>query len=291
MLIRPKETFEQTHQRLGSSGGGAFGTVDFLKFIKNTNYEFYIVPKVVTIDLAADECEIDYPFEEVSTHFGTYDFMKTYANMKPQRINCTGCAIDHWMAETRIPKTVFKIAVPTKFFVCYVIHEKKIKVAWFQDYLYSILMERIAKLMTDKEINLIDALRHRVKLFTNAEGKFDIEVNAEVAIPTDSQGFKTILVSVNEKPLDKFIDQQATCDNETVDSVLQALKDYTNDVVKAEKNRASAEKMEEKSKQFEASLDGFKKDSDYKPGGNEPFVEGVGPAAEPAPEQDDDTPF
>ena len=288
MRITPKETFTQTHQRLGTNGTGAFGTVDFLKFSKNEVYEFYIVPKVVSIDLEKDECEIDYPFEELSTHFGTYDFMKNYAGMKPQRINCTGCAIDIWMAENRLPKSVFKIAVPTKFFVSYVIHEKKIKIGFFQDYLYAILMERIAKLMTDKEINLIDALRHRVKLFTNPQNKFDIEVNAEVAIPTESQGFKTILVSVNQKPLDKLIDQQVTCDTETINAVLHALQDYTNDVIKTERSAASAEKMEAKSKQFEASLEGFK-NTDYKPGGNVPFVEGVGPASEPA--VDDDVPF
>jgi len=46
--------------------------------------------------------------------------------------------------------------------------------------------------------------------------------------------------------------------------------------------------MEEKSKQLAANIDGFK-NTDYKSGGNEPFVEGVGPAAEP--EQDDDLPF
>jgi len=286
MLIRPKETFEQTHQKQ-TAGSGSFGSVEFLKFTKNQGYEFYIVPKVTSIDLVADECEIDYPFEEVNTHFGTYDFMKNYASMKPVRINCTGCAIDKWMAETRLPKSVFKVAVPTKFFVSYVIHEKKIKVGFFQDYLYSILMEKIAKLMVDKELNLIDALRHRVKLFTNAQGKFDIEVNAEVAIPTDSQGFKTILVSVNEKPLDKLIDQQITCDDETIASVLHALKDYANDVLKTEKNAEAAEKMEAKSKQFEASLEGFKKEADYKPGGNEPFMEGVGPGAEP----EEDLPF
>jgi len=194
------------------------------------------------------------------------------------------------MAENRLPKSVFKIAVPTKFFVSYVIHEKKIKVAWFQDYLYSILMEKIAKLMTDKELNLIDALRHRVKLFTNPQNKFDIEVNADVAIPTESQGFKAILVNVNEKPLDKFIDQQVTCDVETINAVLHALKDYTDAVVKTENDSAKVEKMEAKSKQFEASLDGFRKDSDYKPGGNEPFVEGVGPGAEPE-TPDDDIPF
>lgn len=289
MLIRPKETFEQTHQRLNTNSSTGFGTVDFLKFTKNQVYEFYIIPKVVSIDIEKDECEIDYPFEEVNTHFGTYDFMQNYASMKPIRINCTGCAIDNWMAETRLPKNVFKIAVPTKFFIAYVIHEKKIKVSFFQDYLYAILMEKIAKLMIDKELNLIDALRHRIKLFTNPQGKLDIEVNADVAIPTDSQGFKTLLISVNQKPLDKLIDQQITCDNETIDSVLHALKNYTDDVIKSEKDRSKAERMEEKSEQFKASLEGFKKDSDYKAGGNEPFIEGVGPASEPA--LDDDVPF
>ena len=288
MRVIPKETFTQTHQRLSTNGGGSFGSVDFLKFSKNAVYEFYIVPKVTSIDLEKDECEIDYPFAELSTHFGTYDFMSNYANMKPQRINCTGCAIDQWMAETRLPKSVFKIAVPTRFFVAYVIHDKKVKVGFFQDYLYSILMEKIAKLMTDKEINLIDALRHRVKLFTNPENKLDIEVNADVAIPTESQGFKTILVSVNQKPLDALIDQQITCDPETINSVLHALKNYTDDVLSVEKNAAKAAKMEEKSKQLAANIDGFK-NTDYKSGGNEPFVEGVGPAAEP--EQDDDIPF
>jgi hypothetical protein len=293
MKIRPKETFEQTHQRHISNGGGAFGSVDFIKFVKNNNYEFYIVPKVVSIDLEADECEIDYPFEEVNTHFGTYDFMRDYARLRPIRINCTGCAICQWMAETRLPKMMFKMAVPTKFFICYVIHEKKIKVAWFQDYLYANLMEKIAKLMTDKEINLIDAFRHRVKLFTNSEGKFDIDVNSEVAIPTDSTGYQNILVSVNRKPLNKLIEQQVVCDPETINAVLTSLQSFEQEIIDAEKQRVSHEKMEYKTEQLKATLEGFAPPaSDYKPGGNEPFVEGdesesIGPSNVNDPPEED----
>jgi len=292
MKIRPKETFEQTHQKHTTNGGGAFGSIDFLKFQKNNIYEFYIVPKVVSIDLEADECEIDYPFEEVNTHFGTYDFMREYARMKPLRMNCTGCAICQWMAETRLPKMIFKTAVPTKFFVSYVIHEKKIKVAWLQDYLYANLMEKIAKLMTDKEMNLIDAFRHRVKLFTNSEGRFDIEVNPEVAIPTDSVGLQNILISVNRKPLNKFIELQVVCDPETVNAVLSALQRYNQEIIDAEKQRANHEKMEQKTEVLKATIDGFSppKSADYSPGGNQPFVEeeSVGPASD-TPE--DDIPF
>jgi hypothetical protein len=287
MKIRPKETFEQTHQKQAADSGGAFGSVDFLKFAKNTVYEFFIVPKVSSMDIAADECEIDYPFEEVNTHFGTYEFMQKYGGMRPVRINCTGCAIDNWMTENRVPKSVFRIAVPTKFFVTYVAHDKKIKIAWFQDYLYRILMERISKLMTDKNINLIDSFRHRIKLFTNPEGKFDIEVNPDVAIPSDSAGYKNLLMNVHEKPLNKFIEEQVVCDPETVGSVLSALKDYTNSIIKAEKDKERNEKMEARSEQFAAGLEGFK-NTDYKPGGNAPFVESVGPAAETP---DDDIPF
>jgi hypothetical protein len=238
------------------------------------------------MDVTADECEIDYPFEEVNTHFGTYDFMQKYVGIRSGRINCTGCAIDNWMTENRVPKAVFRIAVPTKFFVTYVAHEKKIKVAWFQDYLYRILMERLSKLMTDKNINLIDSFRHRVKLFTNPEGKFDIEVNHDVAIPSDSSGYKNLLINVYEKPLNKFIEEQVICDNETVESVLTALKDYSNSIIKAERDKERNEKMEARSEQFAAGLEGFKKDSDYKPGGNEPFVESVGPASEEPPTED-----
>lgn len=289
MRIRPKETFVQTYERL-STNSGAFGRVEELKFAKNTSYEFYIVPKVVSIDIAADECEIDYPFEEMNTHFGTYDFMRNYGNMRSERINCRGCSIDNWMSEGKLPKSVFKIAVPTKFFVSYVIHEKRIKFCMFQDYLYGILMEKLSALMTEKNLNLIDALRHRVKLFTNAQNKFEIEINPDVAIPTDSQGFQKILVSVAEKPLDRLIDQQLTCDTETINAVLHALKDYTDAVIKSENNQERAAKMEEKSKQFEASLEGFRKESDYKPAGNEPFIESVGPQSDTTAE-DDDIPF
>jgi len=290
MKIRPKETFEQTHQQQAASSGGPFGTVDFLKFAKNAVYEFFIIPKVSSMDIAADDCEIDYPFEEVNTHFGTYDFMQKYGGMRPMRINCTGCAIDHWMAETRIPKPVFRIAVPTKFFVTYVAHEKKIKIAWFQDYLYRILMERISKVMTDKDLILIDAFRHRIKLFTNSEGKFDIEVNPDVAIPADSTGYKNLLINVHEKPLNKFIEEQVVCDNETVDSVVSALKDYSNSIIKAEKDKERNERLEARSEQFAAGLEGFKKDADYVPGGNAPFVESVGPSAA-SEDPLDDVPF
>jgi hypothetical protein len=294
MKIRPKETFEQTHQKHTSNGGGAFGSVDFIKFTKNNVYEFYIIPKVTSIDLTADECEIDYPFEMISTHFGTYDFMRDYARMKPLRINCTGCAICKWMEETRLPKLIFKLAVPTRFFLTYAIHDKKIKVAWFQDYLYAIYMDKIAKLMTEKEINLIDAFRHRVKLFTNTEKKFDIAVNPDVVIPTDSQGFQNILVSVNRKPLSKLIEQQVVCDPETINVVLTSLQKYNQEIIDVEKQRAANEKMEERTERLTSTLEGFAPpDSNYKPGGNEPFVEeemeSVGPSASDIP--DDDLPF
>lgn len=289
MKIRPVETFEQTHKKY-MSNGGSFGSVEILKFAKNQVYEFYIVPKVKSIDLEADECQIDYPFEELYTHFGTYDFMQKYANMKPVRINCRGCAIDQWMKENRVPKSVFKIAVPTQFFVAYVIHDKKIKVGMFQDYLYGILYSKLGILMKDGEVNLIDAFRHRVKLFTNSEGKFDIEINPTVVIPTESQAYKDILVSVQKKPLEDFIDHQMTCDNETINSVLHALQDYSEQVIRSEQQAASAAKMEEKSKEFQGALDVLKNGSEYKPGGNPVFVESVGPDAEPPP-QDDEQPF
>lgn len=284
MKIRTKETFEQTHQK-HITDNNAIGSVDYLKFNKNQVYEFYIVPKVESIDLDADECEIDYPFEELNTHFGVYDFIQERAHKRPFRVNCTGCAIDKWMAETRLPKSIFKIAVPTKFFLAYVIHDKKIKISWFQDYLYNILMERISELMSKKEINLIDAFRHRVKLFTNPEGKFDLEINHEVAIPTDSQGFKNILVAVNQKPLGKMIQQQIVCDDEAIDFVLEHLKAYSDEISKAERDKSRNEKMEEQSEKFKASLDLIKGDS----GINKPFVESVGPASED--QVDDDIPF
>lgn len=291
MLIRPKETFEQTHERLSSAAGNSFGRVDELKFAKNQVYEFYIVPKVTFIDVEADECEIDYPFEEMNTHFGTYDFMRNYANIRSSRINCRGCAIDHWMSESRLPKSVFKIVVPTKFFVSYVIHDKKIKFCMFQDYLYGILMEKLAALMVDKNLNLIDALSHKIKLFTGPQNKFDIIINSDVALPTDSPGFQKILVSVADKPLDRLIDQQLTCDTETINAVLHALKDYTNEIIKEENNKERAEKMEEKSKQFEASLEGFRKISGDS-SSNASFVENVGPQSNDADaDSPDDLPF
>jgi hypothetical protein len=285
MRIKTKETFEQTHQK-HIADSNSFGTVDYLQFKKNQVYEFYIVPKVESIDLEADECEIDYPFEELNTHFGAYDFIKNRTGQRAFRVNCTGCAICKWMEETRLPKSMFKIAVPTKFFLAYVIHDKKIKISWFQDYLYSILMERISELMSKKDINLIDAFRHRVKLFTNPEGKFDLEINQEVAIPTESQGFKNILVAVNQKPLIKLIQQQLVCDDESINFVLDQMKQYNAEIVKAEKDRERNERMEQESEKFKASIELIKGTS----GTNKPFVEAesVGPMAD---EPDDDLPF
>jgi hypothetical protein len=280
MKIKTTETFEQTHKK-NMEASSANGTVDYLSFKKNGVYQFFIVPRVVSIDVAADECEIDYPFEELNTHFGLYDFMREYANMKSQRLNLlNGNPIQKWMSENRVPKTVFKTAVGTKFFLTYTIHEKKIKIAWFQDYLYEIYTARLSKLMTDKDLNLIDAFRHRVKLFTNSEGKFDIEIDEVVAIPTDSEGFKAILESVHQKPLSGFIEQQIIADPETVEKVLTALKEYTQQIVDTEKAKARAEKMEESSQQFAASIDGFK---DVKTNGNPPIVEQVGPGSDDEP--------
>jgi len=243
MRIKTKETFEQTHKKHTSQENGRF--VEFLKFTKNNTYEFYIVPKVVSIDLEADECEIDYPFEEVYSHFRMYDFLRNYANQRFGRINCTGnCPIDKWMSETKLPKNVFKIAVPSKLFTSYVIHDKKIKFAWFQDYLYSILMEKFSDLMSKKEINLIDAFRHKVKLFTNSEGKFDFEVCADVSIPIDNQGYKNILVAVNSKSLENVLQQSILSDNEFINTSLEYLKKYTYDQIEEEKIRERNNELE-----------------------------------------------
>lgn len=282
MKIKTKETFEQTHKK-NMESSSANGSVEYLSFKKNGVYQFFIVPKVISIDAAADECEIDYPFEELNTHFGLYEFMRAHAMLKSERINLlNGNVIQKWMMENRVPKSVFKTAVGTKFFLTYTIHEKKIKIAWFQDYLYEIYTARLSKLMTDKDLNLIDAFRHRIKLFTNSEGKFDIEIDETVAIPTDSEGFKAILTSVNQKPLSGFIEQQIVTDGETTDKILVALKQYTQSIVEAEKARARNERMEESSQQFAASIEGFK---DIKTNGNKPIVEQVGPGS------DEDEPF
>ena len=282
MKIKTKETFEQTHKKnLESSASN--GSVDYLNFKKNGVYQFFVVPKVVALNLAEDECEADYPFEELYTHFGLYDFMRDNANMKSERINLLeGNAIQAWMKENRVPKSTFKLAVGTKFFLTYVINEKKIKIAWFQDYLYGIYMAKLSKLMTDKDLNLIDAFRHRVKLYTNSEGKFDIEIDENVAIPVDSEGFKNVLVSVFEKPLMGFIEQQIVTDGETLGKVLAALKVYNQKIVDAEKDAARRGQMEERSEQFAASLEGLK---DIKSTVNQPVVEQVGPGS------DDDVPF
>ncbi len=282
MKIKAKETFEQTHKKnMESSNAG--GSVDYLNFKKNGVYNFFVVPKVVSIDLAADECEIDYPFEELNTHFGLFDFMRDHAGMKSERINLpNGNVIQKWMQESRVPKATFKMAVGTKFFLTYVINEKKIKIAWFQDYLYGIYMAKLSQLMSDKDLNLIDAFRHRVKLFTNAEGKFDIEIDETVVIPTDSEGFKNVLISVHEKPLLSFIEQQIITDPTVMDKIMAALKVYNQKIVDYEKDAARRNAMEERSEQFAASIEGFK---GVKSATNEPIVEQVGPGG------DDDVPF
>jgi hypothetical protein len=295
MKITATETFEQKYKN-PSQIGQPFGKVEYLKFNKGGVYQFFIVPKVVDINLEKDEAKIEYPFEEIITHFGTYKFMREFARMNSERINCKGCAIEDWMAENRLPKSVFKVAVGTKFFLTYVIHEKKIKVAWFQDYLYGIFLEKISQLMAEKEINLIDAFRHRIKLYTDSSGKFDIAIDKDAIIPTDSEGFKKILKAVHEKPLESFVEQQVTTDFETIDAVLHALKDYTEKVVKDEQDRAKREKMEEKTQYFKDVVDAFKE------AGNEKKTNGiitdeplsVGPesiddSAEPS--VDDENPF
>jgi hypothetical protein len=282
MKIKTKETFEQTHKE-NMERSSANGTVDYLSFKKNGVYQFFIVPKVISINLAEDECEIDYPFEELNTHFGLYKFMSEYGGMKAERINTlNGNLIQKWMQENRVPKSVFKTAVGTKFFLTYVINEKKIKIAWFQDYLYEIYTAKLSKLMTDKDLNLIDAFRHRVKLFTNSEGKFDIEIDESVAIPTDSEGFKKVLVSVHEKPLAMFIEQQIITDDETLEKVVAALKRYNAEVVAHEKDRARKEDMDRRSEELAANIDGFK---NVGTGGNKPIEEQVGPGP------DEDVPF
>ena len=271
MKIRAKETFEKKFTATKNTVS-TNGSVDYLKFLKNNTYSFLIVPKVVSIDLEKDEVEIDYPFEEVSTHFGLYDLAKA-RGLRAQRINCKGCVVDKWLSENKVPKSVWRIAVPTKFFNAYVIHEKKIKIASFQDYLYVILLDKISKLMAELSINLIDVFRYRVKVFTNPEGKFDVSMEVENPINAESSGYMNVLNVVNKKPLDLYIEQNVCAEPEFMVELLKHLKDYTQEVIDMEKDEKRKEKMQENTDSLKAAVEGFKKDEDLPP--NEPVTDSV----------------
>jgi hypothetical protein len=271
MKITVKETFEKkfaaTKNNVSSNG-----SVDYLKFLKNNTYSFLIVPKVISIDIEKDEVEIDYPFEEVNTHFGLYDLAKA-RGLRIQRINCKGCVVDKWLAENKVPKSVWKTAVPTKFFNAYVIHEKKIKIASFQDYLYVILLDKISKLMTEEKVNLIDVFRHRVRVFTNAEGRFDVVLEMENPVNTESAGYMNVLNVVNKKPLDLYIEQNVCAEPEYMNELLKHLKDYTQEVIDSERDEKRREKMQENTDSLRAAVEGFKKDEDLPP--NKPVTDSV----------------
>jgi hypothetical protein len=269
MKIRAKETFEKKFTATKNTVS-TNGSVDYLKFLKNNVYSFLIVPKVVSIDLEKEEVEVDYPFEEVNTHFGLYDLAKA-RGMRAQRINCKGCVVDKWLAENKVPKSVWKIAVPTKFFNAYVIHDKKIKIASFQDYLYVILLDKISKIMTEANMNLIDVFRHRVKVFTNPEGRFDVSMEMDNPINSESAGYLNVLNVVNKKPLDLYIEQNICAEPEFMSDILKHLKDYCQEVIDSERDEKRKEKIQENTDTLKAAVDGFKKDDDLPP--NEPVTD------------------
>jgi hypothetical protein len=261
MIIRPKETFAQKFKETQTQSN-SFGSVETLKFQKNEVYQFFIIPKVSFIDIENDVADVDYPFEEVTTHFGVYEFVKEKLKIqRPTRVNCKGsCAIEELIEENRVPKHIYKMAVGTKFFLTYVIHEKRIKVAWFQDYLYSTFRQKLSDIILEDNINLIDAFRHKIKLYTNEKGYFDIEIDKTVVIPSTSEGFKQILKTVHEKPLETFIENEVLSDKEYIYKIAYELKKYYKEIETLERRSQKAIEMEERSKELANYIEAFKND-------------------------------
>lgn len=225
MKIIPVETFEQSYKDNKPRPATKFQkSVEeiILTKLNQTNY-LYVLPKVISLDLENDECHIDYPFEEVSIHYGLFKFMWEVAKVNSHRVNCnTDCPICKWMSENRTPTELFKIAVANGFNLAYVIHDKRIKLGWFPNDIHAIYHNSLGVLMNEKKINLIEALRYRVKVYTGENKKLSLEIDPDPAkqLPIDHPSVKACFEKIYNKPLVEIIDNEILTPIEELNTLL-----------------------------------------------------------------------
>lgn len=190
------------------------GFIDFLRFSKGQSYSFYIIPKVTSFDRSTENIEVDYPFTDIGTHFGVYNLLLEN-NIQNKRINCNingdgSCPICGLIKNNKgLGKELFKMVVPTRIFLCYVIHEKKIKIAFFNEYLYNKLLEKTSTAMASNNENLVDLYRYKVSVTPEGpDGSSHTVSFADTpGIQLDNK-YMNVLENIFNKPLDEYINSK-----------------------------------------------------------------------------------
>jgi len=264
MKITPVETFEQTFkdQKSYTPATKFQKSVEELSFKLNQTYFLYVLPKIVSLDLENDSCVVDYPFERIATHYGLFKFMWEAAKMHSHRINCNSdCPICKWMAETRTPKEIFRIAIANGFNLAYSIHDNKIKLAWFSDDLHRIYHNNLGALMnnSEKKIGLIDALSHRVKVYTGEDKQITLQIDPDpqYKLPLEKSSIKNCFEKIYKKPLVEVIDNEHLAPIEELNTLLGYVQAKFEALKKeqAEKNRE--EKMSQTDDLLGVMKEGF----------------------------------
>jgi hypothetical protein len=266
MKLTPISTFEQNFKPKASE------PIQKTKFIKsfedlrfgiNNVYFCYVLPKVLSINTDEDTCQIDYPFERIATHFGLYNFMQEHCGMKSHRLNCDQtCPICEWMGSGRKPPEIFKTGIANGFQVAYVIdiNDKKTKIAWFPDYLHRIYENKLGELMNSKSINLIEALSFKIKIYTanpNTKEPLDAEIDLTSKLPVEDEGFKSLLVKINSKPLVDIIQKELLTTNDKLKIIFAKLKERNDVILREEASTRREQKLEEGEAQLQAMVNGF----------------------------------
>lgn len=204
------------------------GFVDFLRFQKGQSYSFYILPKVTILDKDNDNIEVDYPFEEIGTHFGVYPVVQEH-NIPTKRINCKigeSCPICSLIRDNKgLGKDLFKMLISSKFYLCYVIHDKKVKIAFFPDYIYGKLLDKTSTFMASHNESLVDTYRYKITVAPSSTEANVHEVSfADTAGIQSDDKYLNILEKVFNKPLDEYINEKVITDTVTLKKVASIIE-------------------------------------------------------------------
>ena len=266
MKITPIDTFEQTFkdQKASSFTTKFQKSVEDLQLQLKQTYFLYVLPKIVYFDLEKDECQIDYPFERVATHYGMFKFMWEVAKIKSHKINCNSdCPICRWMSENRTSLEIFKIGVANTFDLAYCIHDRKIKLVWFPDdrrgNLHMLYHDSLGALMNEKKISLIEALSYRVKVYTGEDGKFALQIDPDpkLKLPTDNEAIKTCFEKIYKKPLVEVIDNEVITPIEELKTLLGYLQTKHESIKKEKAEETRKEEMNQTDQLLGVIAEGF----------------------------------
>lgn len=262
MKITPIDTFEQTfkEQKTQTPSSKFQKSVEDLQFKFNQTYFLYVLPKIVFLDLENDECQVDYPFERIATHYGMFKFMWEAAKIRSHRVNCNSdCPICKWMADNRTSVEVFKIGIANGYNLAYCINDNKIKLAWFDDELHRNYHNSLGTLMNEKKISLIEALTHRIKVYTSEDRKITLQIDPDpnFKLPIDNKAIKSCFEKIYKKPLVEVIDNEHITPMEELKTLLGYLQTKHEGVKREKAEEARKEEMNQNDQLLGAIGEGF----------------------------------